>query len=151
MNEFKYPYTKLLKALIYAALVLCAVGFFVNLWRFFNVGVKSNIDYIQYATLLIVTILFPVILIAMLVSSKYIVTETELIAQFGILKSRYKLDNVKSVAYPKEGNKLTVTMKDGSYMLLVLEEDKMNDFVAALRAKHPKIEAELYREEDPKK
>lgn len=147
MNKFKFPFSKLLYALIYIALGLCLIGFIVNIWRLIYIGVESNGDYVQYAVLFLVTVFFPVVLISMLFGSKYIVTQSELILQFGILKNKYKLDNISSVVYPKSGNKLTLNMKDGTYTILLVPEESMNDFVSALRQHHPAIEVELYHEE----
>ena len=78
----------------------------------------------------------------MLVRSQYILTEKELVLQFGFVKSRYEIKKIFSARVFKKSNKLTVYFDDfkTKYMVIVVREEWYDEFVKELGARNEKIE-----------
>ena len=144
MKIFKYKFTKVTSGLIYAGMALAVAAFAVNTWSLFAEGVTSapQIIYpiLRYTLIYILYVLLLVVLISLLVSSYYSVDDTTLKTSFGIIKSKFKLENIDNIILDRATKKLAVYFKDGNYMVVVVKEEWYEDFVAALLKGNPQIE-----------
>ncbi|MBO5525209.1 MAG: hypothetical protein J5993_00475 [Clostridia bacterium] len=142
MKKFQYQYSKTIKILLVAGLVLCALALATNIWRLVNFGSDNFYTTLQYILIFAVTLVTPVILISMMVSSKYEITDRELITRFGIIKSKFKLDDVQKLVYNTDKNKLFVYFKDGTYMNILVNASWQQEFIGCILEKKKKIEVE---------
>lgn len=144
MKTFKYKFSKLLTALIWAGVALCVAGFAVNLWRCIAIGVDYAADpvypIIQYTLMFFVTVLLAILLITIYFNSCYQIDGKTFKTRFGILVSKYDVEKIESIVLDRKTDKLSVTFTDGSYIVVVVRQDWYNDFVQAVLDANPKIE-----------
>lgn len=147
MKKFKYEFTKLIKALIFAGMALCLVGFGVNLYLNIANGISTAANpvypILQYVLMYFVTVLLFVLLVSFLISSYYAVDEKHFVTCFGFIKSKYNIKNVEIITLDRATNKLSVTFSDNSFIIIVVKEQWYNEFVEAILAVNPKIEYEI--------
>ena len=147
MKSFRFQFSKLIFWLLIAALALCAAAFALNAWRFFTFGADGFYDALQYIILLAATLACPIIIIPMLASSRYIVTEKELITKFGLIKSKYRLDDVMRLSLDRSTGKLSLYFKNDSFMIIVVNREWNDEFIEALREHHPASTGEYVENE----
>lgn len=144
MKKFKYKFTKLIIALIYAGIALSVTGFGINLYYCIANGVKGAADPIypilQYTLMFLVTIGLTAILISVLTSSCYIIDGNVFKTKFGFIVSKYDVEKIDSIVDDKKSGKLTVTFDDGQYMVIVVKQEWYNDFIEAMLTANKKIE-----------
>lgn len=147
MKDKRYPFkfSATLIVLFSLGLLLCIAGFGLTLWRFLGF-LESNIDsvygWMQHILLFLVSVLLAVLIIAMLIRSQYLVTEKEIILQFGLIRTKYKIAQIFSVHLFKGLNKLVVYFDEfhTKYAVIVVKSVWYDDFVQALLERKPSIE-----------
>lgn len=136
MKVFKYKFSKLIKGLIIAGLVLCAVGLAYNIFQIFYYGTRDSSSpqyyYIQYALTFFMVILLAAILISVLINSNYTVDGKTFKTCFGFIKSSYKIDDMQYLSLDKNTDKLSVHFKSGEYIVIVVKQDWYEDFINAI-------------------
>ena len=129
-------------------IVLCAVCFALTSWQFveFVIGVRGDIssvwEWIKYILLYFVSVFLSLLLIAMLIRSRYIITERRLITQFGIIFSKYEIKKIRSVCLVSGTKKLNVYFDDfkSRFITIVVKEEWYDDFIKTLTSNNEKIE-----------
>ena len=137
-----------MKVLIYLALVLCIGGFALNAWSFFQNGVDDVYSALRYLIILLATVGGFVLLLSMLLSSAYIVTDKELITSFGIIRSKFKIADIEKLSLNSSTKKLSVSFVNGTYMVFVVNEEWHVQLIAAIREKKPSVSIEYIGEGD---
>lgn len=142
---FKYRFSKLIKALIWAGMALSVTAFALNLYFLIagdEISSAPNRLYpiLQYTLMFIVSVALFAILLSLLISSKYIIDDKYLRSNFGIIKSKFDIQKVTSVVLDRTTNKLSVFFDDDAYIVIVVKEEWYEDFVDALLKVNPKIE-----------
>lgn len=144
MKVFKFKYSKLTTVFIYVGIALAVAAFGVTLYNVLKGDFlrANNIVYpiIGYSIMLLVSVLLFVILISLIISSYYSVGNNILKTSFGIIKSKFHLENIKSVMLDRQTNKLTVHFVDESFILIVVKPEWHDEFVSELLKNNPKIE-----------
>ncbi len=136
---FKYRFTPLMIALACAVLMLCSVGIGLSVWRITRDGIHTPGDFLKSPFLIAICIFGIVIMISVLIRSRYIVTDSEFIAQFGLIKSKYAIKEITSLTLDTDTRKLAVYMGE-EFFIVVISPEWNNDLVQALRAVKPDIE-----------
>ncbi|MDE6676327.1 MAG: PH domain-containing protein, partial [Clostridia bacterium] len=79
-----------------------------------------------------------------------IVTEKQLIMQFGIIRSRYEIKDIYSVRLFRGSNKLTVYFDDykTKFMVIVVKDSWYSDFIEALTKRNEKISFDFITPEE---
>lgn len=144
VKKYPFRFSAAMLALFVAALALCAVGFGLTTWRFLRFlgdGADSVYTWIQYVILYFVSVALAVLIIAMLIRSQYVVTEKQLILQFGFIRTRYELKSIYSVHLFQGANKLAVYFDDfkTKYTVIVVKEIWYDDFIRTLTERRPSI------------
>lgn len=144
MKKFKYKFSKLMTALIFAAMALSVAGFALNLVYCIKNGTSKAADpvypILQYTLMFLVTVGLFVLLISIYVSSCYIIDDKYFKTKFGFIVSKYDINLIDSVVHDKKTGKLTVTFENGQFMVIVVKQEWYNDFIEALLAANRKIE-----------
>lgn len=144
MKVFKFRYSKLTTVFIYVGIALAVAAFGVTLYNVIKGDfLQSNnkvYPLIGYSVMFIVAALLLVILISLILSSYYAVGEGTLKTSFGIIKSKFKIENITSVMLDRETNKLTVHFADETFILIVVKPEWYDDFISELLKNNPKIE-----------
>lgn len=153
-ETFRFQFSGVMIALLTLLLALCAAGIALTTWQlvgFLQGGdLSSPYDWLKYALLYLVSILLAVIVVAMLIKSQYVVTEKQLVMQFGIIRSRYEIKDIYSIRLFRGSNKLTVYFDDykTKYMVIVVKDAWYNDFVEALTTRNEKISFDFITPEE---
>lgn len=142
MKVFKFKYSKLITVAIYAGIVLAIAAFGVTLYNVLTADSVQLSVYriIGYAVMFFISVLMLVILISLLLSSYYSVDSKTLKTSFGIIKSKFKLENIDSVTLDRTTNKLTVHFVDNTFILVVVKPEWYEEFINELLKNNPKIE-----------
>ncbi len=155
-DTFKFKFSPVMLALFALLFVLCAAGIGLTTWQFVGFlksgDLASPYEWMKYLLLYLVSVLLAVLLVAMLVRSRYVVTDKELILQFGFIKSRYQLSKIYSVRLFKGSRKLAVYFDDfkTEYTVIVVKEEWYDDFVQALVKRNARISYDFTTAEEEK-
>lgn len=152
MKVFKFRYSKLIIVAIYAGIALALAAFGVTLYNVIKGDFlqSSNIIYpiLSYGIMFLISVLMLVILVSLLVSSYYSVDSKILKTSFGIIKSKFKIENIESIVLDRKTNKLTVHFVDKTFILIVVKPEWYEDFISELIKNNPKIEYTINSKEN---
>ncbi len=142
--KFPFKFSPLTLSVLILLLVLCAGGTALTIWQFsdFLKGDISSVwEWLKYILMFLVCGLLFILVIAMLIKSQYMITDEELILQFGFIKTRYALKKIRSVRRFMGSGKLAVYFDDmkNQYSVIVVKERWFEAFVKALREKNENI------------
>lgn len=133
-----------MKTLIIIGMVLSAAGFAINLVNCIKNGTANAVNplypILQYSLLFFATVALFSILVSVLVCSRYSVDDKYFKTQFGFIVSKYKLTTIETITLDRKTDKLTVTIDDGNFIVIVVRQDWYTDFIDALLKANPKIE-----------
>ncbi len=139
MKKFKFLFTKTIYAIFTLALLLCAAGIAISIYRIVAGGINSPFDWIGVAIMMVACVLLGVIIVTMFFCSNYSVDKKYLSLRLGIIRTRYALENVSSVHLFEGAGKLAVYFKDGRYVAIVIERNQFDAFVKEISEKNEKI------------
>lgn len=144
MKSFKYKFTPLMKALMIFGMVLCGVGFGVNLYYCLTNGIKHAADPVypimQYVLMFLVTVLLFILLLCILLFSSYTIDGKIFKTKFGFITSKYDTEKIQNVTLDRKTNKLTVAFENGEFIVIVVKQEWYDNFIDALLQANPKIE-----------
>lgn len=143
MKVFKFKFSKLITAAIYAGMVLAVAAFGITLFTVIkdNVFGEGNIyPILSHGIMFIISLLLFIVLLSLLISSYYSIDGKILKTSFGIIKSKFKIENIESIVLDRQTNKLTVHFADKSFILVVVKPEWYEDFVSEILKSNPKIE-----------
>jgi hypothetical protein len=144
-----------MNGLMIAGLIVSCAAFIVNLIYCIKNGVQYYADpiygYLQYGLMFFVTVALFVIIVSILISSYYEVTDKYFITCFGLIKSKYAIADVEEITLDRNTNKLSVTFANSTFIVIVVKEEWYNDFVSAIIAVNPKIEYSIISEDKDQK
>ncbi len=136
---FQYQFTKTMICLAIAVIALCLVGIGLSLYRIIVFGIRDFSDVLQSPFLIAICLFCIVLMVSILVKSRYGVNKTYYIAQFGFIKSKTPIESITSLYLDTDTKKLTVYMGE-EFTVLSLSEKWQDEFIAAIREVKPEIE-----------
>ena len=136
---FKFKFTPLMILLACAVLALCIAGIAVSIWRIWKNGVNGFSDALKSPFLILICLFGIVIVTALLIRSRYVITKDTLTTQFGFIKSKFSIQDFTSVQLDTDSRKLTVYLGE-QFFVVTTDPTWNNDFVQALREVKPDIE-----------
>ena len=156
MKTFKYKFTKLTISLIYIGIALCFAGIGINIYSVINSEIKeaANMVYpiIQYSLMFLIPAVLLVLLISLILSSYYSIDGKTLKTSFGIIKSKYDINEIQAVMLDRTNNKLSVYLKNNNFFVIVVKEEWYEEFIDTLCKANPQIEYTIRsKENDPDK
>lgn len=152
MKVYKFKFTKLTLVFIYLGLALAAAAFGVTLYNVISGSYKNsaNIVYplIGYAAMFFVSVLLFIILVSLLISSYYSINDKILKTSFGIIKSKFPIENIESIILDRKTNKLSVNFKDKSFIMIVVKPEWYEEFINDLLSRNSSIEYSINSKEN---
>ena len=121
------------------ALLLCAIGAGLSVYRITQNGIKELTDALQSPFLIAVCLFCAVVILSILIKSEFIVTDTELITRFGIIKSKLALASVTSMEHDRATHKLTIYQGE-EFTVLTLKPEWADDLVHEICAANPNVD-----------
>lgn len=144
MKRFKYKFTTMMKVAIAIGLALSAAGFIANLVICLMYGTNSAADpvypILQYSIMFLVTVLLFAILLSVLLNSAYVIDGKTFKTKFGFIVSKYDVDTIDCITLDRKTNKLIVTFKNETFIVIVVKQAWYDEFIEALLAANPSIE-----------
>ena len=138
-KSFKFILTPLMIVLSCAVILLCLAGIALSVYRIIKEGIHGFTDALKSPFLIAVCLFGIVVVVALLIRSQYIVTDEHLITQFGIIKSKFAIQDITSILLDTDSHKLTVYMGE-EYFVVSTNPEWNNDLVQALRERKPEID-----------
>lgn len=126
-------------ALAIAILVLFTAGIALSVFRIMKYGVNEFSDVLKSPLLIAICLFGIVVVTAMLIQSRYVITKDMFITQFGFIKSKFAIRDFTSILLDTDSKKLTVYMGE-EFFVVCTDPNWNNDFVQALRDVKPDIE-----------
>lgn len=144
IKRYPFKFTPLMLIAFAVGLILSLACFGLTLWRFLTFlreDPSSVYGWMQYIILFIVSVVFAILIIAMLIRSQYLITGTQLILQFGLIKQKFEIRNIYSVHLFKGMNKLAIYFDDfkTNYSVIVIKDIWYDDFTQTLLERKPSI------------
>ena len=136
---FKFRFTPLMIALACSALALCVAGVGVSIWRIVNEGIHEFGDLLKSPLLIAISLFGVILVIALLIRSRYLITKEHFIMQLGLIKSKYALKDITSLLLDTDTHKLTVYMGE-EFFVVTTNPEWNNDLVQAIREVNPNVE-----------
>ena len=102
---FKFRFTPVMVLLAVASILLCAAGIAISVWRIMNEGVQEFNDVLKSPFLIAICLFGIVIVTALLIRSRYVITQDSLITQFGFIKSKFPIEKFTSVLLDTDSKK----------------------------------------------
>ena len=136
---FKFRFTPLILILAVAILILFAVGIALSVWRIIAQGIHGFNDILKSPFLILICLFGIVIVSALLIQSRYIITKDTFITQFGLIKSKFAIRDFTSILLDTDNKKLTIYMGE-TFFVISTDPNWNNDFVQDLREIKPDIE-----------
>ena len=131
-------------ASIWLGIALSVAGFAVNLVMCILNGTAEAADpvypILQYSLMFFATVVLFAILVSVLVNSAYVIDGKKFKTKFGFIVSKYDVDDIETAVLDRKTDKLSVTFKNGNYIVIVVKQDWYEDFITALLEANPKIE-----------
>ena len=142
MDKFRYKFSPkiLILTLIGAALaVTCLVWNIVRLVRLIMSEDVGAYAVISVAVAILMSVVFLVLMAAMLIDSSYVFGKNYLTVKFGFIKTTYKYSEIKQIVWFKENNKLTMFHEDESFSNVVISDNFYREFTDELIKHNDKI------------
>lgn len=139
-ERFRYKLTPILLLLCVLAILLSVAGIVVTVYRIIlNGGISTPNEFFKYPFLIAVCVFCISIIVALLIKSEYAVTDTEIITQFGFIKTKYALKDVTEIEHDRDTHKLTVKFGE-QFSVLSCTSEWEDDFVRAILKANPNVE-----------
>jgi len=142
MKSYKYKFSTFAIILMIVGLLLSIGCIVLNLVRYISridEGTISTYDWISLAIILIISIVFIVIVTSMLISTKYTITDKEIVLSYGIIKNPIKISEIKEIKLHVKNKRLELIFDDESYFNIIIKEEWFEDFVNELKLKSSNI------------
>lgn len=141
-NKFNYKFTKAFYIVFVAGILLAGLCIFTNVRRFILLLSASDAtatNYIASLISVIVGILAFIFIIPAMISSKYIVKNSQLITKWGLITNKIDIKSIRQITLFRITKKLVVYYDDDTYSNICIEENEFDDFVKALQEVNSKI------------
>ncbi len=143
-KRYPFKYSALALTLFALGLALSAAAFAYATWQLvdFLRGDSSSVyAWMKFALFYLASALLALFLISMLIRSQYVINDTHLVMQLGIIRQKYELSRIYSVHLFRGSGKLAVYFDDfkTDYIIIVVKEAWYEDFVRELTARNEKI------------
>ena len=121
------------------ALLLCAAGVGMSVYRIITEGVEDFTKVLQSPFLILICLFCAAVIISILVKSEFIVAGGELITRFGFIKSRLSISTITSMEHDRGTHKLTVYCGE-EYTVFTLKPEWEDDIVHEICSANKEIE-----------
>ena len=139
MKSFKFRYSIAVWILLGLLIALSVAGL---IWNIYNVIAFWGNDWLKVATFTAICALALVLIVfgvSVSVYGRYVVKGGTLISYFGLLKTKYDIEDIVEITHFKKSNKLVTYFNDQTFTVIVIDQNEYTDFVMAIREVNPKI------------
>jgi hypothetical protein len=139
---FRFKFNTATLIFIILGIRLCIAGIGTSVFRIIKEAPNGITEILQSPLLIDVCLFGLVVLLSMLIRSRYEIDEKNLTLRFGIIKSQTPINIITAIEMDKDDNKLSIFVGE-SYSVVLVNKEWNESFVAALQEINPKIEYSL--------
>ncbi len=157
MKKFRYKFSTAVFVLIIVGIVVCAgaiiantVGIIVDGSRRYSEAVTPSYIIIEYVLIYVVSIILMVLLAGLPAGSYYSVDEEYFKTSFGVVKSKFKVENIIEIILDRSKKKrprIAVYFDNDTYIVVSVKDEWQDELIDALIAVNPNIEFSIKSEE----
>lgn len=131
---------KLILILCGVCLALCAAGIAVTVVRIVeNEGIHNLEDVLKFPLLIAVCLLCALLVVSLLIRSRYLIDDKFLTVQFGLIKTKYSLADLTALVVNQQNNKITFYQGEAFFVLSV-QSAWSHEFVHAILEKKENLD-----------
>jgi len=139
-QRFRFKFSLKILILCALTLLLSLAGIGVTIYRIYkNGGIHGFSDFLKFPLLIAICIFCIVMIVSLLVSSEYIVSEEFFITKFGFIKTKFPLKSITQIELDRDEHKMVVRFGEEFSVIGVLA-DWQEDFASCLIKANPDIE-----------
>lgn len=139
-NNFKFRYTTSVKILLFVVLIAASVGLGWNAYNVYSYfSRQETLNGAVFCLVFSLNLLLLTVDVGMLTGSKYVVKEDTIRCCFGIIISKYSVNDAIQFVLFKKSDKLVLYFKDATYTVIVISPDEYDSFISAVRELNPSI------------
>ena len=139
---FRFKFNTATLIFIILGILLCIAGIVTSVFRIIKEAPNGITEILQSPLLIAVCLFGLVVLLSMLIRSRYEIDEKNLTLRFGIIKSQTPINTITAIEMDKDDNKLSIFVGE-NYSVVLVNKEWNESFVAALQEINPKIEYSL--------
>lgn len=153
VKRYPFRFSAAMLAVLITGLVLCTACFALTTWQFsgFLTGdLSSFYEWLKYILLYFVSLFLAVLIVSALIRSQYVITQTNLVLQFGLIKTKYEIKKIFSVCLLNGSKKMNIYFDDfkTKFATIVVKETWYDDFIKTLVSINERIEFDFSTAED---
>jgi len=142
MKKFNYKFTKLLFILLLIGLLIAVLCLGLNVKRIIEI-VKANDliakNIMSAGLAALVGLIGIIVIVPVFFSSRYEITNTDLITRRGIIVTKIKINTITRITFFRATKKLVLYYNQSDYVVIVIDEKDYNDFVDAIKEQNKKV------------
>lgn len=147
MNKFRFKHTALVWVLLF---VVLAISIATIIWNSITLIDKINLGVSNVffpVLMLLIGIFLTAFTLSVLIASKYVVKQKEIVLRFGFIPTTYAIEDVVQFTHFRKSDKLVMYLKDATYTVIVISPAQYQEFVKIVREKNSKIIFDFESEE----
>ncbi len=139
MKKFRFQYSPIVWILISIILIMCILGFGLNIINLTEQKLPNSFKVVSYSVLAVVTFGLAIFSISLLFYGRYVIKKGYLYIFFGFIRSKININDIVCITHFKKSDKLVIYLKEQSYSVIVISKDNYDKFVHALREQNAQI------------
>ncbi len=139
-QRFRFKFSAKIIILCVLVLLLSLAGIGLTVYRIYNNGgIHGFSDVLKFPLLIAVCIFCIIVIVSLLISSEYIISDEFFTTKFGFIKTKFPLKSITQIELERDEHKLTVRCGEEFSVLSVMAEWQ-EDFASALIKANPDID-----------
>ena len=134
MYKFKFKYSTLVYVLLILTLALSLAGVIWNIFNVFSFAkIGNTFKLVSSSIIAVLALIIFIFVLSVIFYGRYVIKDGYLFTCFGFLKNKTSVKEIIGVTHFKKSNKLVVYFCTEEYTVIVIEPERYDDFVLALR------------------
>lgn len=139
MKKFRFKYPAVVWVLLAIVFALSVAGLIWNVYNFISFVNSDTVKTVLYSVIILLVAFLVVLTISVAVYGMYVIKGDTLYSYFGLVRSKFDINDITEITHFKKSDKLVVYFSDAKYTVIVIDKTDYDDFVVALREVNRKI------------
>lgn len=139
MRKFRFKYPTVVWVLLAIVFALSIAGLVWNIYNFMSFVNTDTIKTALYSIIILLNAFLVILTVSVAVYGIYVIKGDILYSYFGLVQSKFDINDITEITHFKKSDKLVVYFSDAKYTVIVIDKTDYDDFVVALREVNRKI------------
>lgn len=139
MKKFRFKYPAVVWVLLAIVFALSVAGLIWNVYNFISFVNSDSVKTVLYSVIILLVAFLVILTISVAVYGMYVIKGDTLYSYFGLVRSKFDINDITEITHFKKSDKLVVYFSDAKYTVIVIDKTDYDDFVVALREVNRKI------------